>query len=152
MYAGGVIMNKRRFDALPPDVQTIFRDVGAEYAERFARLEGDTAAALEERMKAAGATVPALAPAERKRWAGALPDIGRIGANDLETKQKLPAHAVLKDYMEPRGGRRRSAARLVPIDGGDGAGRRGRRRRPARRRTACTAARCRSAFTTSPAR
>ncbi len=100
MYAGGVIMNKRRFDALPPEVQKIFREVGAEYAERFARLEGDTAAAIEERMKAAGATFSELAPAERKRWAEALPDIGRIWANDLETKQKLPAHAVLKDYME----------------------------------------------------
>ena len=100
MYAGGVIMNKRRFDALPPDLQKIFREVGAEYAERFAKLEADTAAAFEERMKTAGVKFADLSPAERKRWADALPDIGRIWANDLESKQKLPASAVLNDYMD----------------------------------------------------
>lgn len=36
MYAGGVVINKRRFDALPPEVQQVFRDVGVEYAKRFA--------------------------------------------------------------------------------------------------------------------
>jgi TRAP-type C4-dicarboxylate transport system substrate-binding protein len=99
MYAGGIIINKRRFDALPPEVQKIFREVGAEYAARFARLELDTAAALEKKMTDAGMTFADIAPAERKRWADALPDIGRIWAKDLEQKQNLPAAAVLNDYM-----------------------------------------------------
>ena len=99
MYAGGIIMNKRRFDSLPPDVQKIFREVGDEYAVRFAKLENDTAAALEKKMTDAGVAFVDLAPAERKRWADALPDIGQIWATDLETKQKLPAKAVLNDYV-----------------------------------------------------
>jgi TRAP-type C4-dicarboxylate transport system substrate-binding protein len=99
MYAGGIIMNKRRFDSMPPEVQKVFRDVGDEYAIRFAKLETDTAAALEKKMTDAGVTFTDLAPAERKRWADALPDIGKIWAADLETKQKLPAKAVLSDYM-----------------------------------------------------
>lgn len=99
MYAGGIIMNKRRFDSLPPEVRKIFTEVGAEYSVRFAKLEADVAAALEKKMIGAGVTFADLAPAERKRWADALPDIGKIWAADLESKQKLPAGAVLKDYM-----------------------------------------------------
>lgn len=99
MYAGGIIMNKRRFDSMPPEVQKIFREVGAEYAVRFARLETETAAALEKKMTEAGVTFSDLAPAERRRWANALPDIGKIWAADLKTKQNLPAEAVLVDYM-----------------------------------------------------
>jgi TRAP-type C4-dicarboxylate transport system substrate-binding protein len=99
MYAGGIIMNKRRFDSMPPEVQTVFREVGAEYAVRFAKLETDTAAALEKKMSDAGVTFADLTPAERKRWADALPDVGNIWAADLESKQKLPAKAVLVDYL-----------------------------------------------------
>jgi antitoxin (DNA-binding transcriptional repressor) of toxin-antitoxin stability system len=50
-------------------------------------------------MTDAGMTFADIAPAERKRWADALPDIGRIWAKDLEQKQNLPAAAVLNDYM-----------------------------------------------------
>lgn len=99
MYAGGIIMNKRRFDAMPPEVQKIFMDVGAEYAVRFAKIETDTAAALEQKMTAAGVTFSDISPAERKRWADSLPDVGKIWAADLESKQKLPATAVLRDYL-----------------------------------------------------
>ncbi len=99
MYAGGIIMNKRRFDSMPAEVQKTFREVGAEYAVRFAKLETDTAAALEKKMAEAGMTFNDLAPAERKRWADALPSIGKIWAADLKTKQNLPADAVLVDYM-----------------------------------------------------
>jgi TRAP-type C4-dicarboxylate transport system substrate-binding protein len=112
MYAGAIIMNKRRFDALPPDVQKVIRDVGAEYSDRFAKLELDTAADFEKKMTQAGVVFSDIAPAERKRWADALPDIGRIWAADLESKHKLPASAVLADYMAAL----RSAGVDVPRD------------------------------------
>ncbi|MBK8008840.1 MAG: C4-dicarboxylate TRAP transporter substrate-binding protein [Rhizobiales bacterium] len=100
MYAGGIVMNKRKFDSLPPEVQKIFREVGAEFAVRFSKLEVDTAAALEKRMKDSGAKFYDLDAATRKKWAEALPDIGKIWAKDLQDKQKLPANAVLQDYMQ----------------------------------------------------
>ncbi|MBL8569560.1 MAG: C4-dicarboxylate TRAP transporter substrate-binding protein [Phreatobacter sp.] len=99
MYAGGIIMNRRRFTGLPPEVQQVLREVGGQYADRFAKLEMETAATFERRMTEAGVTFSDIAPAERKRWADALPDIGRIWAADLESKQRLPARAVLTDYM-----------------------------------------------------
>lgn len=99
MYAGGIAINRRKFDSLPPEVQKIFREVGLEFAARFAKLEIETAAALEQRMKDAGAKVQELDAAGRKKWADALPDIGKIWAKDLQDKQRLPAAAVLEDYM-----------------------------------------------------
>lgn len=98
MYAGGIAMNRRRFEQLPADVQKIFREVGAEYEKRFSQLETDTAASLLKRMQDAGAKVADLAEAERKRWADALPAIGKIWAADLDAK-KLPATETLRDYM-----------------------------------------------------
>ena len=114
MYAGGIVVNKRRFDRLPPEVQQVLREVGAGYSERFASLEIETAAAIEKKMTEAGVVFADLAPAERKRWADALPNIGHLWADDLESKQRLPARAVLTDYMAAL----KSAGVEVPRDWG----------------------------------
>ncbi len=111
MYAGGIAMNKKRFDALPPEVQAVFREVGAQYAARFAKGQADTAAALLKRMQDAGAKVAELSAPERKRWADALPAVGRTWAGELQAKG-LPANDVLRGYMEGL----RNAGTQVPRD------------------------------------
>ena len=97
-FAGGMAMNKSRFDRLPPEVQKIFRDVAAEYEKRFAEAQASTAAGLLQKMEGAGARISELSPAERKRWADTLPPIGKIWAADLQAKG-MPGDQVLNGYM-----------------------------------------------------
>ncbi len=97
-FASGVAMNKKRFDSLPPDVQKVFREVGAEYRERFANAQTETASTLLKKAQEAGAKISELAPAERQRWADALPPLGKIWAADLQAKG-MPGDQILQAYM-----------------------------------------------------
>ena len=97
-FAGGMAMNKSRFDRLPPEVQKIFRDVAAEYEKRFAEAQASTAAALLQKMEGAGARISELSPAERKRWADTLPPIAKTWAADLQAKG-MPGDHVLNGFM-----------------------------------------------------
>lgn len=108
MYAGAIVMNKRRFDALPPEVQQVFRDVGLEYDKRFAEAQRSTADALLQKMAAAGATVSELPAAERQRWADTIPNVAQTWATDLQGKG-VPGTEILKAYME---GLKKSGAQL----------------------------------------
>ena len=98
-FAGGIAMNKGRFDKLPPDVQKIFRDVGDEYSVRFAAAQTAAAAGLLKKMEEAGAKISELPAPERKRWADTLPPIAKTWAADLEGKG-LPADQVLKGFVD----------------------------------------------------
>lgn len=97
-FAGGMAMNKSRFDRLPPEVQKIFRDVAAEYEKRFAEAQASTAAGLLQKMEGAGARISELSPAERKRWADTLPQIAKTWAADLQAKG-MPGDQVLNGFM-----------------------------------------------------
>ena len=108
MYAGAVVMNKRRFDSLPPEVQQVFREVGAEYDKRFAEAQNATANALLQKMAEAGATISELPAAERQRWADTIPNVAQTWAADLQSKG-APGNAVLKAYMD---GLKKSGAQL----------------------------------------
>jgi TRAP-type C4-dicarboxylate transport system substrate-binding protein len=108
MFAGGVVMNKRRFDGLPPAVQQVFREVGAEYEKRFAEAQNATATALLQKMGEAGATISELPAAERKRWADTIPNVAQTWAADLQSKG-APGQEVLKAYMD---GLKKSGANL----------------------------------------
>lgn len=97
-FAGGLAMNKARFDKLPPEVQKIFREVSVEYEKRFADAQGSTAAGLLQKMEGAGAKISELSPAERKRWADTLPPIAKTWAADLQAKG-MPGDQVLNGFM-----------------------------------------------------
>lgn len=97
-FAGGLAMNKARFDKLPPEVQNVFREVAAEYEKRFADAQGSTAAGLLQKMEGAGAKISELSPAERKRWADTLPPIAKTWAADLQAKG-MPGDQVLNGFM-----------------------------------------------------
>lgn len=98
-YAGGLAMNKGRFDRLPAEVKTVFRDVAAEYQKRFAAAQTETANALMKRMQDAGAKIVELPAAERKRWADTLPPIAKTWAADLQAKG-MPGDQVLHGFMD----------------------------------------------------
>lgn len=108
MYAGGVAINKRRFEGLPPEVQQVLRDVGLEYSRRFAEAQRSTATALLQKMAEAGATISELPAAERKRWADTIPNVAQIWADDLQGKG-APGQEVLRAYMD---GLKKSGAAL----------------------------------------
>ena len=97
-YAGGIAINKSRFDKLPPEARKIFLDVGAEYSQRFAEAQTQAAAALLKKAEEAGAKLSELSPEERKRWADTLPPIGKTWAADLQAKG-MPGDQVLNGYM-----------------------------------------------------
>lgn len=97
-YAGGIGMNKARFDKLPPEVQKVFREVAAEYSQRFAAAQSAAAAGVLKQMEAAGAKISELPAAERKRWADTLPPVAKTWAADLQAKN-LPGDQVLHGFM-----------------------------------------------------
>lgn len=98
-YAGGLAMNKARFDKLPPEVQKVMREVGAEYSQRFAAAQAAAASGLLKKMEEAGAKISELPAAERTRWADTLPPIAKTWAADLQAKG-LPGDQVLHGYMD----------------------------------------------------
>ena len=98
-YAGGIAINKNRFDKLPKDVQKIFLDAGAAYSAQFAKAQTELAKQRLQDMAKGGAKLVDLSDAERKRWADALPPIAKTWGAEMQSKG-LPATEVLRGYMD----------------------------------------------------
>lgn len=96
-FAGGVAINKSRFDKLPPEVQKAFVEAGAVWEASYAKAQSAAVNAVLEKMVAAGAKVSELTEGERKRWADALGPVAKTWAADAQGKG-LPANDVLKAY------------------------------------------------------
>lgn len=97
-FAGGIAINKKRFDKLPPEVQKAIREAGDAWTAQYAKAQTAQAAALVQNMTAAGAKFSELSDVERKRWADALSPVGKVWAADVQSKG-LPGDAVLNTYM-----------------------------------------------------
>ncbi len=98
-FAGGLSVNKDLFDSLPPYVQTIFKEVGAQYAVKLARAQADKADGALKSMREAGADVIHLSNEERERWADKLPNVPMEWAEAME-KKGLPGKKVLKGFLD----------------------------------------------------
>jgi TRAP-type C4-dicarboxylate transport system substrate-binding protein len=98
-YGGGLTIAQAKLGRLPAEAQKIFRDVGKDYSVAFAKAQAERVDAGLKTMQDAGLKVADLAPAERERWAKAIPNTAKKWAEDLEAK-KLPGKAVLKGYMD----------------------------------------------------
>ena len=96
-FAGGIAINKQRFDKLPAEVQTAIREAGDAWNAQYARAQGAAAAALMQNLAQAGAKVTDLPEAERKRWADALSPMGKTWASDAQSKG-LPGNEVLNGF------------------------------------------------------
>ena len=97
-FAGGIAINKARFDKLPPEVQAAVREAGDAWTAAYAKAQSAAATTLLQNMVAAGAKVSDLSDAERKRWADALSPVGKTWAADAQSKG-LPGNEVLNAYM-----------------------------------------------------
>jgi TRAP-type C4-dicarboxylate transport system substrate-binding protein len=104
LYNGGMAMNKDSFNALPPEIRKIVKDVGLEYS----RVLGDTLMQrYEAALKAIGeqgakqavpVKIAPMAQGEREKWAKTMPNITAdwVKAN----ASRGPAAQILKTYME----------------------------------------------------
>ncbi|HYP85541.1 C4-dicarboxylate TRAP transporter substrate-binding protein [Variovorax sp.] len=99
MFAGGIAINKKRFDKLPPEVQKAIREAGDAWTEAYAKQQSALVDARLKEMVAAGAKIVEVSEAERKRWADALSPVAKTWAADAQSKG-LPADQVLQAYME----------------------------------------------------
>lgn len=98
-FAGGISINKDRFDAMPKDVQKIFMDVGKAFSKKFAEAQTAKAAAFLEKMKGAGLKVSTLSSSDRNAWAKTIPNAAKKWAGSLDAKG-LPGSKVLAGYMK----------------------------------------------------
>lgn len=96
-FAGGVAINKSRFDKLPPEVQKAFVEAGEVWQTSYARAQSAAVSALMQKMVEGGAKVNELSDAERKRWADSLGPVAKTWAADAQGKG-LPANDVLNAY------------------------------------------------------
>ena len=99
VFSGGLGMNKKTFDSLPPHMKALFRGLGREYAFQQTRLVQQNEKSAFARIQKEGAKVSTLPESERKKWAAMLPDIAGDWAKQWEAKG-IPAKQVLKTYME----------------------------------------------------
>jgi TRAP-type transport system periplasmic protein len=97
-FGGGIAINKRRFDGLPPEVQTAIVEAGKKYEVEYPKAQTALVAQRFKEMAADGAKVSELSESERKRWADALSPVAKIWAADMQSKG-LPADQVLNGYM-----------------------------------------------------
>lgn len=95
---GAITINKSTFDAMPPEVQKVLRDVGVEYSKRVAETLTGLVATFEQKMKDQGATISSLPAAERAKWAATMPNIAQDWVKRNESRG-LPAGQVLKTYL-----------------------------------------------------
>jgi len=99
MFSGGIVVNKSRFEKLPPEVQKALRDASDEWAAQYAKAQTAAVDTVLRNMAGAGAKISELSPAERKRWADALSPIGKTWSADVASKGG-PGPEVLKGYMD----------------------------------------------------
>jgi len=104
LYNGGMAMNKDSFNALPPEIRKIVKDVGLEYS----RVLGDTLMQrYEAALKAIGeqgakqavpVKIAPMAQGEREKWAKTMPNITADWAK--ANASRGPAAQIVKTYME----------------------------------------------------
>lgn len=98
MFAGGLAINKRRFDRLPPEVQKAIREAGDAWTAQYSAQQSALVETRVKEITAAGGKFSELSDVERKRWADALSPVAKTWAADAQSKG-LPAADVLKTYM-----------------------------------------------------
>jgi TRAP-type C4-dicarboxylate transport system substrate-binding protein len=99
MMIGALSANKAFFDKLPPEVQTVLKEVGVEYSLKVADTLMGVAKTFEAKMAEEGAKFSRLPPEERKKWATMMPNIAKNWVDNNESRG-VPARKVLNAYMQ----------------------------------------------------
>lgn len=92
-------VNKRFWDGLGTDVQTVLREVGVLYRDRLAEVAMGRAATSEAAFVEAGGTIVDLADEERTAWADSMPNIAREWADGLDADGK-DGSGMLSAYID----------------------------------------------------
>ena len=98
-FIGAITINKTLYDSMPPEVQKILQEVGAEYTRRVATTLSALAAQFEAKMAAEGAIISEFPKEQRLKWATTMPNIAQDWVKRNE-ERKLPARLVLKTYLD----------------------------------------------------
>lgn len=94
-----IVVNERTWGRLPEEVQTVLKEVAADYRDELARETDRRSAISIERYKAEGGTIITLSEEQRREWATGLPNIAQDWARDME-ERGMPGTAILGDYMD----------------------------------------------------
>ncbi len=96
-----VVMNKNKWNALPPDVQKVFEEVSKEWVVKQGKVWDEIDKEGYAYSKARGNKVIALSPAEDAKWAKAVKPLLDEQVKNLKSKG-LPADAVkfAVDYLK----------------------------------------------------
>lgn len=98
MFGGAVAINRRTLERMPEAARAILLEVGRSFTQAYAQAQTALASSRLQAMLAAGATAIELDPAERRRWAEAIPNVAQGWAKDLDRKGQ-PGSAVLEGFM-----------------------------------------------------
>jgi len=94
-----IVMNLKKWNSLPPDIQKIIEDVsGAAAAERFGTIFDKTSEPDINYMKKQGDTFITLTPEEKKKWTAAILPIRDKWIRD-RTAKGLPADKVVSEMV-----------------------------------------------------
>jgi TRAP-type C4-dicarboxylate transport system substrate-binding protein len=80
------IMNKDKWNSLPPDLQKIITDAGKEYSGKLGLTWDDQAVAGIEYAKSVNSSIYSLSKDEEKRWTAAIATVIEARLKDLTTK------------------------------------------------------------------
>jgi TRAP-type C4-dicarboxylate transport system substrate-binding protein len=95
-----VVMNKKTWDSLPPDVQKVFEEeCGAKGAQLLAKAFDEPLPKISERFKQSGVTISELSAAEQAVWREKAKAIWDQWAAGMEAKG-LPGKAVLTEAQK----------------------------------------------------
>ncbi len=86
-----VVMSKKKWDSLPPDVQKVFNAVTEEYKEKWAKLWNDIDIEGVDFFKKQGGQVIELSDAELARWSKAAEPVFADFKKDIAGKGYTPA-------------------------------------------------------------
>ncbi len=89
-----VVMNKAKYESLPPDAQKVFDEVGAEWVDVHGRIWDEADLAGRAFVTELGKTIHALSPEEEQRWEQAVQPVIDEYQQEVEHKGLPGADAV----------------------------------------------------------
>ncbi len=98
-YLNAVTINKQSWDRLPPEVQDILKEMGAEWSDVTAEVCAKNDAEGLETLRGLKVEVTEISDAARKDWATALKDFPNRMAEELNSRD-FPGTEVLNFYMD----------------------------------------------------
>ncbi len=99
MSAGGISINKGRWDKMPPEVKAAFKTSCDEYESAYSKEQFVRAVAAVDTIKGNKGSIAVMSEAERVRVAKSIENPAKAWI-EAATKSGFPAKEVLKAYMD----------------------------------------------------